>query len=61
MKFGFKQIAALAFAGFMAGGVAAAPLNEKDFREIKPAQSVEPGPKVEVIEFFWYGLSLIHI
>ncbi|AOF81113.1 DSBA-like thioredoxin domain protein [Methyloversatilis sp. RAC08] len=55
MKFGFKQIAALAFAGFMASGVAAAPLNEKDFREIKPAQSVEPGPKVEVIEFFWYG------
>ena len=55
MKFGFKQIAALAFAGFMAGGVAAAPLNEKDFREIKPAQAVEPGPKVEVIEFFWYG------
>lgn len=55
MKFGFKQIVAIAFAGLLASGVGAASLSEKDYREIKPAQSTEPGPKVEVIEFFWYG------
>lgn len=55
MKFGFKTLAALALAGFMSMGVGAAPLTDKDFREIRPAQSTEPGNKVEVIEFFWYG------
>jgi thiol:disulfide interchange protein DsbA len=55
MKFGFKPFVALVFAGLLTSGVAAAPLSEKDYREIKPAQSTEPGPKVEVIEFFWYG------
>ena len=56
MKFGFKALAALAVAGFMSIGTAtAAPLTDKDYREIKPAQSTEPGNKVEVIEFFWYG------
>jgi thiol:disulfide interchange protein DsbA len=54
MKFGVKQLVALAMAGFMASGVNAA-LTEKDYREIKPAQATEEGPKVEVIEFFWYG------
>jgi thiol:disulfide interchange protein DsbA len=54
MKFGVKQLVALAIAGFMASGVNAA-LTEKDYREIKPAQATEEGPKVEVIEFFWYG------
>jgi thiol:disulfide interchange protein DsbA len=55
MKFGFKQLIGLAIAGFIAGSVSAATLSDKDYREIKPAQSTEPGPKVEVIEFFWYG------
>ncbi|HEY9193093.1 MAG TPA: thiol:disulfide interchange protein DsbA/DsbL [Methyloversatilis sp.] len=55
MKFGFKQLIGLAFAGFIAGSAGAATLSDKDYREIKPAQSTEPGPKVEVIEFFWYG------
>jgi thiol:disulfide interchange protein DsbA len=55
MKFGFKQLIGLAFAGLIAGSVSAATLSDKDYREIKPAQSTEPGPKVEVIEFFWYG------
>lgn len=56
MKFGFKALAALAIAGFMSMGAAtAAPLTDKDYREIKPAQATEPGNKVEVIEFFWYG------
>jgi thiol:disulfide interchange protein DsbA len=54
MKFGVKQLVTLAIAGFMASGVSAA-LTEKDYREIKPAQATEDGPKVEVIEFFWYG------
>lgn len=54
MKFGVKQLVALTIAGFMASGVNAA-LTEKDYREIKPAQATEEGPKVEVIEFFWYG------
>jgi thiol:disulfide interchange protein DsbA len=26
-----------------------------DYREIKPAQPVETGSKIEVLEFFWYG------
>ena len=55
MKFGFKQLIGLAFAGFIASSAGAATLSDKDYREIKPAQSTEPGPKVEVIEFFWYG------
>ncbi len=55
MKFGFKQLIGLAIAGFIAGSASAATLSDKDYREIKPAQSTEPGPKVEVIEFFWYG------
>jgi thiol:disulfide interchange protein DsbA len=54
MKFGVTQLVTLAIAGFMASGVSAA-LTEKDYREIKPAQATEDGPKVEVIEFFWYG------
>jgi thiol:disulfide interchange protein DsbA len=54
MKFGVKQLVTLAIAGFMASGVSAA-LTEKDYREIKPAQATEDGPKIEVIEFFWYG------
>lgn len=55
MKFRFKAFAALAVAGFLSMGASAASLTDKDFREIKPAQSTEPGTKVEVIEFFWYG------
>ncbi len=55
MKLGFSKLVAMAFAGFIAGSVSAAALSEKDYREIKPAQATEPGPKVEVIEFFWYG------
>lgn len=55
MKFGFRTLATLAFAGFLSMGVSAAPQIDKDYREIKPAQSTEPGAKVEVIEFFWYG------
>ncbi|MBU0602069.1 MAG: thiol:disulfide interchange protein DsbA/DsbL [Gammaproteobacteria bacterium] len=54
MKFGLKHLFGLAIAGFIATG-ASAELTDKDFREIKPAQSTEPGNKVEVIEFFWYG------
>jgi thiol:disulfide interchange protein DsbA len=54
MKFGVTQLVTLVVAGFMASGVSAA-LTEKDYREIKPAQATEDGPKVEVIEFFWYG------
>lgn len=54
MKFGVKQFVMLVIAGFMASGVSAA-LTEKDYREIKPAQTTEDGPKIEVIEFFWYG------
>lgn len=55
MKFRFKAFAALAVAGFLSMGASAASLTDKDFREIKPAQLTEPGTKVEVIEFFWYG------
>ncbi|WP_018412618.1 thiol:disulfide interchange protein DsbA/DsbL [Methyloversatilis thermotolerans] len=53
MKF-LSTLAALAVAGFMSLSASAA-LTDKDYREIKPAQATEPGSKVEVIEFFWYG------
>jgi thiol:disulfide interchange protein DsbA len=31
------------------------PVAMRDYREVKPAQPVDTGDKIEVLEFFWYG------
>ena len=52
---------ALALAPFGALAQARQPARGVDYTELSPAQPVETQGKIEVIEFFWYGLSLIHI
>jgi len=46
---------ALLVAALAAGGAAAEPVANRDYRAINPPQPTDSGKKVEVLEFFWYG------
>jgi len=48
--------AGLAFGmGLLASGASAAPVEGKDYKVLPVRHAVEPGAKVSVTEFFWYG------
>ena len=47
-------VAALAFLS-PAGAAAAQAVAGKDYRLINPPQPTDSGPKIELLEFFWYG------
>lgn len=51
----FTHWAAVALLGFTTAIAAAAPVAGKDYRLVNPAQPVETGAKIEVLEFFWYA------
>jgi thiol:disulfide interchange protein DsbA len=57
MRFMTRFIVFVAALGFGLSTYAASPqlVAGKDYRLINPPQQTDSGPKVEVLEFFWYG------
>ncbi len=50
-----RFILAAALAPMLPIAHAQAPVAGTDYREVRPAQPVDTGNKIEVLEFFWYG------
>ena len=54
-------IVALCSVAFSAAASPAAPISGVEYQTLATAQPTDTGKKIEVIEFFAYYLSLIHI